>query len=328
MNSGADSGRAKEFWENSESYWNNASWQHWLQHPKVQERLNVLTTGSPHKDRYQAFIERYFPMPSDRTTRVDRALTLGCGQGEFERGLAKYHFATVHDALDISESAAAEAARLAKAAGLNHVRYQSGDLNTIELPRHTYDVVFGISSVHHVAKLEHLFEQVALCLKPGGYFLLDEFIGPSQFQWTADQLATANEELRRLPEELRRHVVTGVVRDTIVRPTIAEMNAGDPSEAIRSNEIVRLLPHYFDVLEIKGYGGSVLHLLLEGICGNFDEDNPSSMERLRSLFEFEDRAIASGKLPHDFANIVARKNPNKPSRLYSAVPRWIARWFA
>jgi len=85
------------------------------------------------------------------------------------------------------------------------------------------------------------------------------------------------------------------------------MNAADPSEAVCSADIVKLLPDHFDVLEISGYGGSLLHILLEGITGNFVEDNPRSMSYLQSFFDLEDRLIASGRLQHDFANIIARK---------------------
>jgi SAM-dependent methyltransferase len=307
MTEPGNGGRAKEFWEGTEGRWQTTQLEHWLQHPKVQERLNILTTGDPHKDRYCAFVERYFPMPPGRTERTDRVLTLGCGQGEFERGIANYHFATIHDAIDISEHATAEAARLAREAGLNHIHYRATDFNTMELPEAAYDVVFGISSVHHVAQLEGLFEQVARALKPGGFFMLDEFVGPTQFQWTDDQLAIANEELCRLPSDLRRHVRTGATVERIPRHTIAEMNAVDPSEAVRSAEILPLLPKYFDVVEIKGYGGTILHLLMEGITGNFVEEDARSMEWLRSFFALEDRLIAEGRLRHDFAHIVTRK---------------------
>jgi len=63
------------------------------------------------------------------------------------------------------------------------------------------------------------------------------------------------------------------------------MNAADPSEAVCSADIVKLLPDYFDVFEINGYGGSLLHLLLEGITGNFVEDNPRSMSYFQSFFD-------------------------------------------
>ena len=143
--------------------------------------------------------------------------------------------------------------------------------------------------------------------EPGGYFLLDEYVGPSKFQWTDEQLSVVNEQLEALPAVFKQFVTGSGTKGGVGRPTLAEMNAADPSEAVCSADIVKLLPDYFDVLEINGYGGSLLHILLEGITGNFVEDNPRSMSYLQSFFDLEDRLIASGRLQHDFANIIARK---------------------
>lgn len=237
-----------------------------------------------------------------------RAITLGCGRGELERGLAKYNFALVHDAVDIAEAMIEDAAVLAQAAGLKHIKYEVGDLNTIELPRNTYDVVFGVSAIHHVARLEHLFDQISRSLKPGGYFFLDEFVGPSQFQWTSEQLNAVNDAIANLPDALKECVDSSKgMKSPVIRLTIDEMNLTDPSEAIRSAEIVPLLSRMFDIVEVRGCGGTVLHLLLEDIAGNFSESNPESMRYLESLFALEDDLIQSGKLQHDFAVIIARK---------------------
>jgi hypothetical protein len=97
------------------------------------------------------------------------------------------------------------------------------------------------------------------------------------------------------------------------------MNAVDPSEAIRSTEILRLLPLFFDIIEIRGYGGSILNLLLDDIAGNFVENDERSIEYLRSFFELEDRLIASGDLSHDFAVIVARPKPVSEELLVRAL---------
>src|SRR4029078_7821446 len=124
-----------------------------------------------------------------------------CGHGEFERGLAQYGLLRIHEAVDISRESIARATGAAQREGVSHIRYRLADLNTIRLPESSYDVVFGISSVHHVSRLRHLFQEVAAALKPGGYFLLDEYVGPSKFQWTQEQLDAVNEQIEVLPAE-------------------------------------------------------------------------------------------------------------------------------
>jgi len=92
---------------------------------------------------------------------------------------------------------------------------------------------------------------------------------------TEDHLASVNEQLKTMLAEFKRLLNGKGSKGTVVRPTLEEMNAMDPSEAVCSADMLKLLPEYFDVLEIYGYGGSLLHMLLEGIAGNFVEKNPA-----------------------------------------------------
>jgi 2-polyprenyl-3-methyl-5-hydroxy-6-metoxy-1,4-benzoquinol methylase len=89
-------------------------------------------------------------------------------------------------------------------------------------------------------------------------------------------------------------------------PTVNDVVTLDPSEAIRSEEILPLMQNEFEIIEVKGYGGSLLQFLLAGIAGNFASDDPVSKSLLQMLFQIEDSLIATGDLQHDFAVIVAR----------------------
>ena len=290
-----------EHWGKEGARWQVGRGIHWLEHPRVQERINQKVSGDVHVDRFQYFIQGYLvgKLP------VERALTLGCGFGALERGLSKYHFCREHQAIDLSEEAIVQASESAQVEGLSHIHYRVGDLNSLELPAKSYDVILGVSSVHHVSALEHLYEQVWGALKPGGYFFLDEFIGPTQYQWSDSQLEAVNEQLEGMSPQLRAGITSGHPKAQVVRPTVEEMNAADPSEAIRSSELLSLLSRYFQVIEVKGYGGTLLHLLLEDIAGNFGEDQAKQLER---LFDLEDEMIDSGVLEDDFAAIIAQKD--------------------
>jgi SAM-dependent methyltransferase len=239
----------------------------------------------------------------------------GPGVGELERGLCQYNFARQHEGIDISDEAIRIAVAQAQAAGFSHIHYRQGNLNTIALELRAFDVIFGISSIHHTERLEHVFAQVQQALKPGGYFFLDEFIGPNRFQWTDEQIRAINEQLLVLPRKLRRLISDrGKFKDRVIRRSPEEIIASDPSEAIRSSDIVPLLARYFDVLEVKGYGGSIIHELLYDIAGNFaEEHHPGSIDRLRSLFQAEDELTASGQLRDDFAVIIATTKSKQPA---------------
>ncbi|PYS11028.1 MAG: hypothetical protein DMG15_19100 [Acidobacteria bacterium] len=168
--------------------------------------------------------------------------------------------------------------------------------------------IWGGSQVQHW--LEHPLVQERINLKVSGTARLnrlDEFIGPSRFQWTDAQIQTMNEQLQQLPKHLRRLISDqSKFKERIVRKTVAYMAAADPSEAVRSLEIVPLLAQYFRILEVKGYGGAILHELLYDIAGNFCEEHTGSLDYLRRLFETEDQLTASQKIRDDFPVIIVR----------------------
>jgi len=89
-------------------------------------------------------------------------------------------------------------------------------------------------------------------------------------------------------------------------PSVSDVVMMDPSEAIRSEEILPLMQKEFEIVEVKGYGGALLQFLLAGIAGNFASDDPVSRSLLQMLFQIEDSLIATGDLQHDFAVIVAQ----------------------
>jgi hypothetical protein len=84
------------------------------------------------------------------------------------------------------------------------------------------------------------------------------------------------------------------------------MNAVDPTEAVRSADIVPLLRTHFDLVERVDYGGTLLNLVLEEITGNF-AGTPEDLAVLEPLFEAERDCLRRGVLPSDFAVLVARK---------------------
>ena len=171
---------------------------------------------------------------------LGRAVSLGCGFGALERGLAAQGIITEIDAYDFALAAIAEAKRLAATAGLSGLRYHVADLDNEmdRLPRGA-DVVFAHSSVHHVTKLEELFAAVADMLKPGGIFHLNEFVGPtrsSRVDRRADRGGSTTSS--NFPPWLRR-LPSGQPRPLQTRPSVADMIARRPE---RSSSLGRDCP--------------------------------------------------------------------------------------
>ena len=294
--------RVDEIWSQDPTEEAEENGQYWMAHPSVRARVNRLATGDESKDAY----DRLACLARERglTVPIRDAVSLGCGFGALERDLYARGLLAEVNAYDLAPGAISEASRQAEALGMDGLRFHVADIERVTFSPRSVDIVIAHSAVHHVERLEALFDVVGRSLRPGGLFHLNEFVGPTRFQWTDLQIELSNRFLASLPARLRR-LPSGMPKEDLRRPTIAAMIAADPTESVRSAEIVEILGRTFDIIELRPLGGALLHLALGGIAQNFDATNAEDEAILSSLFATEDRAMADGLIKTDFAVILA-----------------------
>jgi len=274
----------------------------WTSHPVVRAAVMRRISGRSDLDWIEWVKQRFLPHG------VERALSMGCGAGHCDRAAGKVGLFRSLDGIDVSSAAIALAVERANKAGLSGLSYRVADINTELLPQEAYDLVVFKQSLHHVDALEHVLGQVRRTLRPRAWLVLNEFIGPSRLQWTDEQLAIANELLAALPERLRQVAgAAGRIRQQIERVPLTHFATADPSEAVRSAEIVPLLSAGFEIVERRDFGGTILYPLLQDIIDNFDPARDADNALLRLLLAFEDQLLARRILPSDNAVIVARR---------------------
>jgi hypothetical protein len=119
-------------------------------------------------------------------------------------------------------------------------------------------------------------------------------LGLARFQWTDRQIEAVNGLLAVLPIKYKTLWKTSDIKKKMVRAKpLCACILGDPSEAVESDRIVPLLRTLFEVVELKGYGGSILHLLFNGIAHNFLNDDPETKHYLKMIFDVEDLLLQS-----------------------------------
>lgn len=302
MNEAAE--RASEYWAVDRSVEGTGERpRSWLQHQTILQVVNRRVSGDPNVSTMQWFRNKYFPRP------VDLALSLGCGFGGFERFGIAAGIARKFHANDLSDGAIAKAREVAAAEGFgDKIDYSVVNLDECTLPAATYDAVFALSSAHHVFRLENLFRQCRKTLKPNGLLFMDEYIGPSRFQSAPEVTALINKLRDILPERYRKSLFTddGSLIHPYVPSPPEHFEKHDPSEAVRSGEIVSTLKMYFDILEYRPYGGAIMHMLFSGIMGNFNENSEADVALLRTIATFEEIMEGAGLIGSDFAAIVAK----------------------
>lgn len=235
------------------------------------------------------------------------AVSIGCGRAETEIDLlASGHLRTL-ELFDISAESLAEARRISIRRGVaDRVTVHRGPFRA-DAVGGPADVVLFLSSLHHVERLEQVLDDVAAVLAPGGALLADEYVGPARFALPDDHLRHARSVHRLLHPSLRMESGELPVMDP------ATVAAVDPTEAVRSDEILPLLLERFDDVEVAAIGGGLVFPLWYAL----DHD---------ALFETElgDAAVAwmleqdailtdAGLLPPYFAYLAASGPRSAPA---------------
>jgi SAM-dependent methyltransferase len=275
----------------------------WMGHPIIRAYMHRRATDDPSLNPLEWFRRKYLAQPADL------GLSLGCGFGEFDRRAIRTGIARRLHANDISTGAIEKAVITADKEGLSsRIQYAVANLDEIVLPPNTYDAVLAQSSIHHVTNLEHLFDQIRTAMKPKAVFFLDEYIGPSRFQTSPFVTKTIDLLLTILPTRYRRNLYldNGSIVTGYVPPALDWFDKNDPSESVRSAEIMETLRKYFHIVDYRPYGGGILHMLLSGIAGNFIPSRNIDLSILKILCGLEVLLERVKVIGSDFAVIVCR----------------------
>ncbi len=259
----------------------------WLHEPVVRRYVNRRVTGDPN----------VWPLDglSSRLGARGHGISLGCGDGTLDRYLRGCGICASVTGIDISPRSLEVAKNQATQQGLTNMEYVLGDLDTLVLAEASCEGAFFQQSLHHVSNLEGCLDAVRAALRPGGLVYMDEYIGPSQSEWNRDLLREADEVYRKLPKSVRRR-----------RHLQLPVDGKDPSEAIRSSEIVRQVSERFDIELRRDYGGTFLSV----IHPHLDFSNAADSERedvLSRLIDAEKNAISLGA-PSFYTVIIARRS--------------------
>lgn len=275
----------------------------WWDIPAVRERWNYLISGNPKVDYYEYVSRKYFSRKKNL-----RGLSLACGTGHRELRWAELGKFKKIDAYDLSKTRIKYARKQAKKKGYDKIiNYQVADVYDIKMQKDFYDVVLAEQSLHHFSPLKKILLRIASFLKPNGFLIVNEFVGPTRFQWTNKQLEIVNDLLSSLPDKYKTRWKSSSIKSKVFRPSRLSMILDDPSEAVESSKILPLLNQIFNVVEIKEYGGTILNLLFSEIAHNFLSEDSETQRILRLCFEAEDSHLKNKDIQSDFVIAVCRK---------------------
>jgi SAM-dependent methyltransferase len=296
--------RAAEHWARNTQPQPRSGIRNWWQSPHIWRHINSLLGAENEAGQHAGFsglIER------TAGRRLTRAISVGCGTGAKEMRLIRSGIVEHFDLYEITEPRIALGIAEAEKLGISDkVTWHRADAFA-ECRRTDYDLVHWNNALHHMLDTDAAVAWSIERLKGGGIFAMDDFVGPSRFQWSDQDLAYAAAFRRDLPSRLMR-VTDGdgeLYKPELQRPTIEAMIAMDPTEAADSEAIVPAIRKRMPGATLIPTGGVIYQLATRYILGNFSEETDDiaflklglTLDRALSTLDNTHYAVAIGIKP-------------------------------
>ncbi len=264
----------------------------WWMHPAILRHVNALVCGSPVEGPWAGLEQRMRELADGNGFR--RGLSVGCGSASKELHLLQEGIVGHFDLFEISpERVAAGKAAAGRRGVAERAVFHVRDAFGMELDDH-YDLVYWNNALHHMFDVRQALVWSRDRLRPGGWLVMDDYVGATRFQWPDIHLEIASRVRRSLPERLLRDPADPGRQcpQRVTRPTLQNMLAADPSEAADSDSILPALPQVFPGVRIIPTGGVVYNLALKDIIANFGDPDA---DRLRELLDYDAELAARGQ---------------------------------
>ena len=274
----------------TKSTFNKAGYAHanWWIIPELKKRWNKKISHSQDVGYEEYVYKKYLQGKTNL-----KLLSLGSGSCSHELIFAQQPCFSEVRCVDMSDRLLAKAKQEASDLGLKNMVFEATDVNQLEFQEGAYDMVLFHSSLHHFKNIHGLIgSKVFAAIKNTGLLVINDYVGPNRLQWTKKQLKETNQILQGVvPENRRRRLTTGIVKQKVDGPGWYRMLLTDPSEAVESENILPAIHKHFTPLEEKQLGGNILMLLLKDISHHFLDGSNETKELLTKLFVLEDEFL-------------------------------------
>jgi SAM-dependent methyltransferase len=289
------------------------SGSHWTKHDKkaskhkrwyniqaVREHVNRKICGAPLRSRSEGLVKELEQQTGGKT--LANAISIGGGYGQSEMDLILNGHVHSFDIYEASEGRVDGGRKLAEKFGISdkvtfHLVTEDGfpDVSDFEL-------VYWKAALHHMPDVDDAVRWSRAALAKGGFFVMDEYVGPNRFQWTTKSLDLANALRAVLPDAFflpdkapaanpkpgfleRMQTRVGMIKPEqalspepvtkkqLNRPTPLSVAKVDPTESVDSQNIVAAFRKHFPDSDIKITGGAIYHLVFRGIADYVDGED-------------------------------------------------------
>ena len=187
---------------------------------------------------------------NNKLINFKHALILNCGNGWVERELYDCGIILKATAVEYNIDLIMECNKKKETRDITYVQH---DINTVFFQDSTFDLVINFAACHHIKDIEKVCNSIRSWLKPNGYFIHNDYIGPQRNQYSKQQWKQMNDVNNMISEKARK---------SLGYPDVMGMIIDDPTEAINSNSIIPVVYEFFNIDYHSQSGGAVAYELL------------------------------------------------------------------
>lgn len=287
-------------------HWNrsrtSANW--WTCKPVIRE-LNRRICGKTSPDPNFGLINRALAMRGDE--RLELGVSVGCGTGLKEMALVKAGLVDRMRGYDVAASRIAQARARAQADGLaDRMEFVLGDA-FLEERGPPADLIYWDNSLHHMFDVKAALEWSFARLRSGGMFVMNDYVGPSRFALSEEDLHFVNRVREPLPDRLFDRGESPRLPKRLKLPWLQSLIVNDPSEMVDCGGTLDIVESLFPDAEIIRTGGLTYFVAMNGLYAHLraeEQDDGALLHQLMLLDEMYTRLRPQSTL---YAVVIARK---------------------
>jgi SAM-dependent methyltransferase len=298
----ADLKKTAQHWDQADTA---TSTEYWWNFKIVRNFIQKNITGD-------ASLSWYTKRIRERLSPFGRTLAFGDGIGIAAEAYLTKRDTTEIVYLNISTGELTRVKKRMEELGVNiPCSFIHADANTFDYSSlGFFDTIADVGAFHHFENFEFIFLQLNKQLKADCFMYVDEYVGPSKWEFKQPIIDIINHWLTSLPGDLIA-CPKKVTQDDFIK---LWKQCGDPSEAIRSNDLDRMLRFYFEPIEATSFGGTLLqpffltsHMNPCRLNINNWHHTEIGTSELERLVLIENQLINSGEIPKDYVYYIFKK---------------------
>lgn len=221
--------------------------------------------------------------------KLDVGVSVGCGIGTKEMNLIYWGLVNKMICFELSDERIRQAEEEAKRRSLSEfIEFRREDAFQSIDNNEQFDLVHWNNSLHHMPDTRLAVEWSKKVLKPGGLFMMDDYVGPNYIQFSDECLKLGSSIRQKLPKKYLINPASSpediqFLDTQCQRPKLSKIIAKDPSEAVDSENILPAVQELFPDAEIVHTGGVIYFATLPPLYANFDPEDEFDIGLLESL---------------------------------------------